>query len=117
MRKHLPTVTVLAALAACENPLPPMACEEMLQVSTLVGELVTADVCFTDPNGDFLTYRVERSNTNVATAQILDGALWVTGVSAGAVTVTVTATDPGGLSAAAEYAVTVRVRGSRPPSS
>lgn len=108
MKKQLLAVTALAALAACENPLPPVACEETVQVETVVGMAATAEVCFTDPDEDPLTYQVARSNTNVATAQILEAKLVVTGVSAGTVTVTVTATDPGGLTGVATYAVTVK---------
>lgn len=77
-------------------------------METVVGMAATAEVCFTDPDEDPLTYQVARSNTNVATAQILEAKLVVTGVSAGTVTVTVTATDPGGLTGVATYAVTVK---------
>ena len=115
MKKRLLAVTVLAALAACEpeGPLPPKACQETVQVEVTVGELVTVALCFTDPNGDFFTYRTEMvSNRDIAMAQIVAGhKMWVTGVSAGTATVTVTAVDTGGLEGSAIYEVTVREAG------
>ena len=69
---------------------------------------------FTDPDGDRLTITA-RSNHRYATARISGGDLIVTGVTAftsGAVTVTVTATDPGGLSVSQSFSVKVTGSGS-----
>ena len=65
------------------------------------GEAVTVSVTgyFIDPNGDALTYTATSSTDAVATAAVSGGALTVTGVSMGTAVVTVTATDPGGLTA------------------
>ena len=63
---------------------------------------------FEDPDGDELVYDARSSDTLVASvALLLADTLAVTGGRLGAATVTVTATDPGGLSATAEWEVTV----------
>ncbi|WP_419941566.1 IPT/TIG domain-containing protein [Candidatus Palauibacter sp.] len=67
---------------------------------------------FSDPDGDALTYAVGTSNAGVVTAAITGSAVTVVGVSSGTATVTVTATDPGGLAAQHSFAVTVP---NRPP--
>ena len=53
---------------------------------------------FVDPDGQQLTYGATSSDTSVASVALLFDTLAVTGVSVGTATVTVTATDPGGLS-------------------
>ncbi|WP_423929418.1 IPT/TIG domain-containing protein [Candidatus Palauibacter sp.] len=62
---------------------------------------------FADPDGDALTYAVGTSNAGVVTAAITGSTVTVVGVSRGTATVTVTATDPGGLAAQQSFAVTV----------
>ena len=117
MEKRLLTMTALAALAACEpeGPLPPVPCQETVQVEVEVGGSVTVDLCFTDPNGgdfdDFQFRTAEVSDWDVVNAQIGGShkwIMWVRGVSAGTATVTVTAIDPSGLEGSATYEVTVR---------
>ena len=62
---------------------------------------------FSDPDGDELTYMAMSSNEDAATV-MLDGTdLTITAVKVGMATVTVTATDPGGLSAETSFDVTV----------
>ena len=77
------------------------------------GWVTTVNGRFDDPDEDELTYSVSPANPAVATAEIVDSVrLLVTGVAAGTTTVTVTATDPWGLSAKldAEVAVLEPVR-------
>ena len=62
---------------------------------------------FADPDGDTLTYAAETSDATVATASVEGSILTVALVGEGTATVTLTATDPGGLSASLEVAVTV----------
>ena len=62
---------------------------------------------FADPDGDALTYATRTSDAAVATARVSGDSLFVSAVSQGRATLTVTATDPGGLSAAQILAVTV----------
>ena len=68
------------------------------------------DTYFTDPDGDTLTYTAASSDTTVATASVSGTTVTVSRVSAssgGQITITVTATDPGGLSATRTFSVTV----------
>ena len=69
----------------------------------------TVDVsgAFRDPDGDPLTYGATSSAVQVAAVSVSGGRVMVTPVSAGAATIRVTATDPGGLSAAQTFVVTV----------
>ena len=61
----------------------------------------------TDPDGDDLTWSQTSSNSAAAGAAISGDSIIVTAVAVGLSTVTVTATDPGGLSATEEFEVTV----------
>ena len=73
------------------------------------GNSVTVDVSssFTDPDDDQLNYAATTSNASVATASVADSRVTISAVSRGTATVTVTARDPGGLSARQRIRVTV----------
>ena len=73
------------------------------------GQTVTIDIsaAFSDPDGDALSHTAATSNAGVATVAVSGTELSVTGVSQGAAAVTVTASDPGGLSASQSFAVEV----------
>ena len=73
------------------------------------GESVTVDVAsnFTDPDGNTLSFSAASSDDAVATASVSGSNVTIDGVSAGTATVTVTARDPGGLSATQSISVTV----------
>ncbi len=73
------------------------------------GNAVTVDVSssFTDPDDDQLNYAATTSNASVATASVADSRVTISAVSRGTATVTVTARDPGGLSARQRIRVTV----------
>jgi len=62
---------------------------------------------FADPDGDALTYAAESSDGTVATASTVGSTVSVTPIAKGTATITVTATDPGGLTAAKQFQVTV----------
>ena len=67
-----------------------------------------ADEAFEDPDGQSLTFSASSANSAIATAEIVDSIqLHVRGVALGTTTVTVTATDPGGLSATLDLEVEV----------
>ena len=73
------------------------------------GESVTVNVAgnFTDPDGNTLSFSAASSDEAVATASVSGSNVTIEGVSAGTATVTVTASDPGGLSATQSISVTV----------
>ena len=83
---------------------------DTIPAQTLVtGDSVTVDVAafFTDPNNDALTYMAATSEAGVATASVSGSMVTINAVGAGTATVTVTASDPDGLSADQEIGVTV----------
>ena len=69
---------------------------------------------FDDPDGDALTYAAASTDPAVATAEVSGASLLITAVVAGKVTVTVIATDPGGLFAAQSTGVAVASENSAP---
>ena len=62
---------------------------------------------FSDPDGDTLTYSARSSDTNIATASASGNIVTIRAVADGKATVTVTATDPGGLKATQAFTVTI----------
>ena len=74
-----------------------------------VGETATVDLSdyLNDPDGDALTYSIRTSEAGVATTSVSGSNAVVTGVAKGEVTITVTATDPSGLSAQQSFRVEV----------
>ena len=79
------------------------------QTLTAGGDDTTVDLSdsFSDPDDDALTYSAVSSDTSVATVMVTDNMLTISPKEAGSATVTVTATDPGGLSAEQTIDVTV----------
>ena len=67
---------------------------------------------FSDPDGDALSYTAASSNAGVASVSVSGSSVAVTALAKGVATVTVTARDPGGLSAVSSFGVTVTVSGS-----
>ena len=65
---------------------------------------------FRDPNGDPLTYAAGSSNVAVVLALVSGAEFGIGAVSVGSAIVTVTASDPGGLSAQLSFRVTVRAQ-------
>ena len=73
------------------------------------GQTVTIDAAqyFNDPDGNPLTYAATTTSIGVAAVSMSGSILTIVGVAAGSATVTVTASDPGGLAAHQSAAVTV----------
>ena len=71
---------------------------------------VNAASRFSDPDGDTLSYASASSDTSVATASISGSIVTLAPVANGAATITVTATDPGKLSATQTFTATVSHR-------
>lgn len=70
---------------------------------------------FSDPDDDTLRFGVDIDNSNVASVEVSDtGSLIVRARGSGAATITVTATDPDGLSAAESFTVTTTLDNRRP---
>ncbi|MXX54551.1 MAG: hypothetical protein F4X11_10390 [Acidobacteria bacterium] len=72
---------------------------------------VNASQYFSDPDGDPLTYSTISSNSGVATASVSGSTVRIRAMNAGSATITVTARDPGGLSAAQRVSVRVQSAG------
>ena len=68
---------------------------------------------FADPDGDALTYTASSSAPRVVAVSTAGARVTLTAVSGGTATIRVTATDPGGLSAAQSFTVTVPAAGAR----
>lgn len=94
----------------------PVAVGSIAAVTVDVGATETTDVAssFNDPDGDALTYSAATSDAGVATATVSGSQVSTTGVAAGTATVTITARDPGGLTATQTMAVTVEAVNSAP---
>ena len=89
---------------------PPEAVDKIPDLTVTAGgtESVDASSYFRDPDGDALSYGAETSDAAVATVSVSGSTLTVIGVTAGATTVTVTASDPEGLSASQIFEVTAQ---------
>ena len=93
---------------------PPVVVQAIAAQALVVGESVTLDlsVHFADPDGDTLEYTAESADSGVAVPEVAGDTLTIRAVRQGATAVTVTATDPEGLSASQSVAVEVA---NRPP--
>ena len=78
-------------------------------LTAVVGDTIRLDVSpfFSDPDGDPLTYSATSSNTSIATVSVTGSVVSGAAVGVGSTTLTVTATDPEGLSASLSVPVTV----------
>ena len=88
----------------------PVAVGSLPAQTLAVGQTVAIDISkhFEDPDNDSLTYAATTSDDSaVAVAMVSDNVLTVTARARGTVSVTVTATDPGGLSGQQSFDVTV----------
>ena len=103
-----------AWIAACDSPQPPGLCGTIPQQTLFVGESATEDVSgnFSEPDGQTLSYAAEVSDTAVADVSVAGSVVTIVATAKGEVTVTVTATDPGGLAAMQSFRVMVP---NRPP--
>ena len=88
---------------------PPVATGTIPAARMLVGDTMTVILTgyFSDPDNDRLTYTATVSNSSIATATVSGNFLTVTGLASGGAVVTVTARDPGGLSAEQQMGVDV----------
>ena len=96
---------------------PPRAVGALPDRSLMRHDRVDVDLsaAFVDPDGDPLRYAVSSSTPEVVTVLAAGARMTLTAVGAGAATIGVTAADPGGLTAAQSFAVTVTVGANLPP--
>ena len=102
-------ITVVATLplwAACDDRNPPFPCPTPSQTVD-AGRSVTFVPCFSDPDGDPLTLSAAVTAPSLATVSVEGLEVTVHALQAGDLFVVVTATDPDGLSAVHEIAVTI----------
>ena len=87
----------------------PVAVGSLPAQTLAVGQTVVIDVSqhFEDPDNDSLTYAVTTTDSALAVAMVSGNVLMVTARARGTTSVTVTATDPGGLSDLQRFDVTV----------
>ena len=87
----------------------PEAVDSIAAMETYVGESthVVVAAYFSDPDGDVLSYAAESSDEGIAAPTVSSDTVWLAGGTQGSATVTVTATDAGGLSATQSFSVTV----------
>ncbi len=78
---------------------------------------VTATSYFSDPDGDDLAFTATSANTAVATVSVAGDTATVSAVAVGSTTITIAATDPGGLSATQSFGVTVNAASDCPETS
>ena len=111
--------SVSLALSSCGGDDLPVAPPPVNQAPIPVGSIpaqkvpatdtVTVDVSayFNDPDNDRLVYSARTSNASVASASVAGAIVSVVALTKGTATVTVTARDPGGLTAAQTLDITV----------
>ena len=105
-----------ANVTVMEPNRPPVANVPVVSPQTaVVGDTINLDVSpfFTDPDGDALTFSANSSNTSLVTVSVAGSVVSATAVGVGSTTLTVTATDPEGLSGSLSVPVTVEPN--RPP--
>ena len=107
---HNVDVTVQAANNA------PVVEDEIADMTLTEGDTVVFDVAanFSDPDGDVLTFTAESDDQSVAAVSVAGSEVTIVGASPGTATITVTATDPGDLSASSAFAATVEAANQAP---
>ena len=85
----------------------PEVCNTLEPLTLKEGESSEQVTCFTDPEDERLSLSAVSSSDLIATAEMLGEVVSVTGQGEGQAEVTVTATDPGGLSADVSFTVLV----------
>ena len=95
---------------------PPLPGESIPGHDIAVGETATLELSghFSDPDGDALVYAATSSDQAVAVVSVSEGTLTISVIAKGGAVVTVTATDPEGLAAAQEFAVSAPNRAPLP---
>ena len=87
----------------------PVVVSAIPELQVAAGESTAVDMSsyFSDPDGQELSYAAALSDPSVATVSVAGTVITVAGHAKGTATVTVAATDPGGLKATRDFVVTV----------
>ena len=112
MKKALAVVLVTLATASCDlfSPnQPPATAGSLGTFSLIAGQSTSVDLqaYFTDPDGDVLTYTASVSDPRIALVTVSGTILGVQAQEGGTGTITITATDPDGLTATQGVGITV----------
>ena len=104
-----PSPTAPTPIQVAGNRAPSASGAIPAQTLAVDGAMATMDVApyFVDPDGDTLTYAAVSSDAAVVTASISGSTVMLTPVGLGTAVATVTATDPGGLTATQPVTVAV----------
>ena len=91
----------------------PQTSDEIPDQTIFLGDETRLDMQghFTDPDGDPLTYEATSSNTHVAEVSVAENIVILMAMNLGRADISVTATDPGGLTATQTFSAT----GEQPP--
>ncbi len=108
------SLVALAAAGCGDSPVAPAACGPIPDVTVLVGESANVTACFNDANGDALSYSATSSDPSVATASVAGTTITVRAFSPGRASITIVASDPGGLQAQQNVQVVVPNRAPEP---
>ena len=101
-------------VAPIDDNRAPVAVDTIRPLEVFVGDSVAIPLSpyFADADGDTLSFSAESSDTDAVAVSASRGAALISGRAPGTASVAVTASDPGGLSASLDFAVTVP---NRPP--
>lgn len=107
---------LVAWTSGCDEAREPLAVGTVPAVNLFLGDtgVVAVSGYFTDPDGDPLSYGAVPSDGGVVTASVSGDTVRLAAAGKGSTAVTVTATDPGGLSAEQSVPVTVANRAPEP---
>ena len=88
---------------------PPVAAQPMRDRNLHLGDALAIDIsqAFVDPDGDALSHAASSSAPDVVTARAAGTVVTLTAVGTGTAAIRVTASDPGGLTAALSFTATV----------
>jgi len=106
MLRWPPVIVAVALLAACQGD-PPFACGTIPAQELYARQVAHLEPCFEDPEGEKLTLSATSSDAEIASVWVSGSTTAIKGESVGRATITVTASDPDGLTASMEIAVLV----------